>query len=56
MERNDTILALAGGAFKREAIQVNTYEPFTWASGWKSPIYILTLRYLMVGLIYVVLL
>lgn len=32
-------IAIAGKLLQIKAIKLNVQEPFTWASGWKSPIY-----------------
>lgn len=36
---NDTALKVAEFLLQIKAIKLNNAEPFTWASGWKSPIY-----------------
>jgi orotate phosphoribosyltransferase len=36
---NDTALKVAEFLLQIKAIKLNNSEPFTWASGWKSPIY-----------------
>ncbi len=36
---NDTALKVAEFLLQIKAIKLNTTEPFSWASGWKSPIY-----------------
>ena len=36
---NDTALKVAEFLLQIKAIKLNTAEPFSWASGWKSPIY-----------------
>lgn len=37
--REDTALTLAGSLLQIKAIKLNTVNPFTWASGMRSPIY-----------------
>ena len=37
--RNEIAVATARLLLQIKAIKLNTHEPFTWASGWKSPIY-----------------
>lgn len=37
--QEDTALPVAGMLVKIGAIKLNTSKPFTWSSGWKSPIY-----------------
>ena len=37
--QKETALKVASALLKIEAIKLNLEEPFTWASGWKSPIY-----------------
>jgi orotate phosphoribosyltransferase len=35
----ETALKVAEFLLKKKAVKLNLMEPFTWASGWKSPIY-----------------
>jgi orotate phosphoribosyltransferase len=37
--QEETAAEVAGMLLKIQAIKLNTDKPFTWASGWKSPIY-----------------
>lgn len=37
--KEDTALKVAGFLLQVDAIKLNPEKPFTWASGWKSPIY-----------------
>ena len=37
--QSDTAAPIAEMLLKIEAIKLNTLKPFTWSSGWKSPIY-----------------
>jgi orotate phosphoribosyltransferase len=37
--QQSTAATIAGMLLEIEAIKLNTAKPFTWASGWKSPIY-----------------
>ncbi len=37
--QSETAAGVAEMLLKIEAIKLNTYKPFTWSSGWKSPIY-----------------
>lgn len=37
--QEDTAGAVAGMLLQIQAIKLNTQKPFTWSSGWKSPIY-----------------
>ncbi len=37
--QEETASKVAGMLLKIQAIKLNTEKPFTWASGWKSPIY-----------------
>jgi orotate phosphoribosyltransferase len=37
--QSDTAATIAGMLLKIEAIKINSGKPFTWSSGWKSPIY-----------------
>jgi len=37
--QKETALKIASSLLKIEAIKLNVENPFTWASGWKSPIY-----------------
>lgn len=37
--KEETALKIAEFLLRIKAIKLNTKEPFTWASGWKSPIY-----------------
>lgn len=37
--QSDTAAPIAEMLLKIEAIKLNTEKPFTWSSGWKSPIY-----------------
>jgi orotate phosphoribosyltransferase len=39
MENNASKVKLAEYLLQIKAIQLNTQNPFTWASGWKSPVY-----------------
>jgi orotate phosphoribosyltransferase len=48
LNANDVALQIAKSLLKVKAIKLNPNKPFTWASGWKSPIYCdnrLTLSY-----------
>jgi orotate phosphoribosyltransferase len=39
MSQKETALKIASELLRIEAIKLKPNEPFTWASGWKSPIY-----------------
>src|ERR1043166_845714 len=39
MHENDTALKIAELLLQIKAIRLSPQQPFTWASGWKSPIY-----------------
>ena len=38
-KQKESALKIASSLLKIEAIQLNVEQPFSWASGWKSPIY-----------------
>jgi len=37
--QEETAGKIAGMLLKIQAIKLNTQKPFSWSSGWKSPIY-----------------
>ncbi len=39
MKKDDIEVIVAGYLLTEKAVKLNPEEPFTWASGWKSPIY-----------------
>ena len=39
MEARDVSLKIAGMLLDAEAVKLNLKKPYTWSSGWKSPIY-----------------
>lgn len=39
MEKNNVAFMVAGFLLSDKAVKLNPNNPFTWASGWKSPIY-----------------